>query len=182
MKMTYYSDFYNLFEFYKDNSQKKYEAVISFIEANKTLLEKDEERKWLAKICEEGSLNLLHYCEKTFPSFSLYDQSKSVEHYSNLAFLRAILSGNLDIIDYFIQHPDLHYFLKRDNIEQDVGRTIEQYKDNHKRRNTLDYDKITNYKNLTFYLAEKVPRVCSYIFDFASRNNKNDEISFILSS
>lgn len=179
--MTYYSDFYHLFELHKNNSQTKNEAVISFIEGNKSLLEKDEERKWLAKICEEGSISLLHYCEKTFPTFSLYDHSKPAEHYSNLGFLRAILSGNLDIIDYFIHHSDFTHFLQRKDIEQNIGQTIELYKDNHKRRNTFDYDKINHYENLIFYFAEKITGVCPYIFDFASRSNEQDEITPVLS-
>lgn len=179
--MTYYSDFYDLFELHKDNPQAINEAVISFIEAHKSLLEKDEERKWLVKICEEGSLSLLHYCEKTFSTFSLYDHSKPVEHYSNLGFLRAILSGHLDLIDYFVKHPELSHFLKRKHIGEDIGRTIEQYKDNHKRRKTFDYDRINHYENLICYFANKITGVCSYIFDFASRNNEQDEITPVLS-
>lgn len=99
-----YNNFYEILELSDKKLQEiKLKEFIDNYEFNDFF---NHDRRWFNSIVQHGLVNLLYYCEKTIPYFSLYDKHNPVDHFSNVSFLWAIESGDVDTLNYFFNHPD----------------------------------------------------------------------------
>jgi hypothetical protein len=168
-------DYKNFFELLNlENEVERDKQLIHLIDnhLNKHFL--DDERLWFNRLCNNGLMNVILHCEKTIPNFSLYDHRYDENHFSNVSFIWTIEGGNLELIKYFINDKDFYLFKKREKLNIEIGSFL-QY---HKERKS--YFTIENYSLIMNFLAEKFPEAIEEIFDRASRENKNDQITEVL--
>jgi len=136
----------------------------------------DDDRRWFNQLIQHGLVDIICYCEQTVPYFSLYDKKHKVDHFSNVSFLWAIESGNIETLTYFFNHPDFYLFCRRDNLEKEIANFLYHYKERNKNFTFKNYEKIID------LLVQKFPFSIPEILEKNILNNKNDESSeFILS-
>jgi hypothetical protein len=156
------------------NSKEKEDQLIELIDTELAQHFWANDRVWFNKLCDAGLLNVVKHCERTIQGFSLFNHKQDSNHFSNVSFIWAINSGNLELIQYFLDSPDFSLFNNRKDLNKDIGTFIQYYKERNKTYNVRDYEKLIN------FMAERFPGAISEIFDRASRENKNDEISEVL--
>ena len=172
-KFTYHN-FYEILELSDTKLQEiKLKEFIDNYEFNDFF---NHDRRWFNTIVQHGLVNLIYYCEKTIPYFSLYDKHNPVDHFSNISFLWAIESGDVDTLNYFFNHPDFYLFCRRDNLETEIANFLYHYKERNKNFTFKNYEKIID------LLVQKFPFSIPEILEKNILKNKNDESSeFILS-
>lgn len=169
-----YNNFYEILEL-KDKKiqEKQLKELIDNHFQNHFL---EDSRRWFNTIVQHGLVNLIYYCEKTIPYFSLYDKHNPVDHFSNVSFLWAIESGDVDTLNYFFNHPDFSLFCKRDNLEKEIATFLYYYKERNKNFNFKNYEIIID------LLVQKFPFCIPEILEQNILKNKNDESSEFLIS
>lgn len=172
-----YKNFYSLLEI--NDPIKKEHALKELIDNYLSQHFFAEDRRWFNTLISYGLVNIVHYCEKTISDFCLYDKNHPSNHFSNVGFLWAIRSGDLDMVQYFMNHKDFPQFCHYDQLEKSIAQFVELYFDDCKRHNSID---IGNYEQLIDILVEKFPDSMGYIFDKSILNQREDEITPFLIS
>lgn len=172
-----YKNFYSLLEM-KDSKEKE-SALKDLIDHYLSKHFNADDRRWFNTLISKGLVNLVYHCERTIPYFYLFDDNNKVDHFSNVGFLWAIRSGNLEMIQYFMSHEDFPKFCRREKLEDDIARFIDSYRDDCSRSDTLN---LKNYEQLIDILVEKFPWSIPPILAKVVLEQKNDEVTSVLKS
>lgn len=172
-----YKNFYSLLEI--KNSKEKEFALKDLIDTYFSKHFEAEDRRWFNTLISKGLVNLIYHCERTIPYFSLFNNEQKADHFSNVGFLWAIRSGNIEMVQYFINHEDFPKFCKYENLEKQIASFVDSYRDDCHRRDCLD---LNNYEQLIDILVEKFPWSIPTIFEKTILEQKNDEVTPVLKS
>lgn len=169
-----YKNFYDLLNL--PHSKDKEEQLKMLIDSHLSIYFQQGDRQWFNRLCNHGLIDLVYYCERTIPYFTLYNDKESVDHISNVGFLWAIESGHIELVQYFMNHEDFPKFCKRKKLEEDIAQFINLYKERSKSFTCKNLD------NLIDILVEKFPWSIPKILEKLILNQKNDEITPALKS
>lgn len=168
-----YNNFFNLLDL-TDNYEKetKIKELIDNHHHNNFF---GDDRRWFNTLIQKGLINLVCYCERTIPYFSLYNKKEKPDHFSNVSFLWAIESGCIDTLNYFFNHPDFYLFCKSEKLEKDIASFSYRIKES---KNFT----FKNYTEIIDLLVQKFPFSIPEILEKNILSNKNDESTdFIIS-
>lgn len=164
-----YKQFYDLLLI--NDSVEKNKKIIAYIKETLHTSFWDDDRHWFNKLCYDGLLEPIQYCKNSIEDFSLYDHSKSVKDLSNVSFLWAVESGNIDLVNLFINDAQFKHFKQRPKFDNDVARMFQYYRERNKNFS------VDNYEKLMFLLSKKLPSAINNILDVAIMENKNDQLT-----
>lgn len=172
-----YKNFYRILEI--SNSKEKEILLKELIDNYLGKHFYAEDRRWFNELIGKGLINLVYHCERTIPYFSLYDNNKPVEHFSNISFLWAIRSGNLEMVQYFMNHEDFPKFCKKEKLEEEIAKFLDYYRDDCTRKDILN---LKNYELLIDLLVEKFPWSIPPILAKVILGHEDDLITPVLKS
>lgn len=164
-----YKNFYEILTL--ENKQEQEVQLKELIDSYLCYHFESDDRRWFNTLCNHGLINLIYHCEITIPYFSLYNNKEQPNHFSNVSFLWAIESGNLELIHYFTSHEDFYKFCKREKLEQEIASFIYLYKDRSKHFN------LENYEHIIDFLVGKFPWAIPHILEKNVLNQKNDDVT-----
>lgn len=169
----YYKNFYQLLKL--ENPEDRETQLKELIDTYLCQHFYVEDRKWFNLLVNYGLLNLVKHCENTIADFSLYDNNHHCDHASNSSFLKSVQSGNIELVDYFLNHKDFNKFCKSSTIHEDVATFLNFTP------NVTNFN-VKNFEKLIFKLADTFPLYIPFAFNKLIINQKNDEITPALKS
>lgn len=164
-----YKNFYELLEL--DNANEKEEHLKELIDNYLSQHFFVDDRRWFNTLINKGLINLVYYCERNIPYFTLYDNNQNSKHFSNVSFIWAIQSGSIETLQYVMSHEDFPKFCTHPKLEQEIANALYWYSDRNKSFSHKNFDTMID------MLVEKFPWSIPEILEKLVQNQKNDDIT-----